>query len=371
MLHDDDWWGPAHLANALAALETDPDASVYGSGHFVVSGESSMLNCSGNLFPWFGANYPAFAPVWRLSRLNVLMAELLGTVAHYSTMVIRTEALRKSAYVYELGNPFDNDRMLLFALSNFGPLLFNPTPGVFVRNHGVQDCFLFSDDARQKHMCGTTRWMVESSGKSFDLIANTFAQRMAKCPEAAVATLQALAMREWCVPGIETAPDRPRRSSRSECGDGHRPPLQGNTQHRRHAVVPQMFARRAQARLFARGQRRLGIAQHLLGRCLQRRERIDQRDLARIVAGAHVGTFQVDRKPAARRDLEKLLVGRRVADRVRRVEVRRVHAVVRGQLAQNSRRAAPRRRRAPTRRPRCRHRSSPRLHRRCTNAGRS
>lgn len=203
VLHDDDWWGPAHLANALAALETDRDASVYGSGHFVVSGESSMLNCSGNLFPWFGANYPVFAPVWRLSRLNVLLAELLGTIAHYSTMVIRTEALRKSTYVYELGNPFDNDRMLLFALSKSGPVLFNPTPGAFVRNHGVQDCFLFSDDARQKHMCGTTRWMIESSGKSFDLIANTFAQRMAKCPEAAVATLQALALREWCVPELK------------------------------------------------------------------------------------------------------------------------------------------------------------------------
>jgi hypothetical protein len=203
ILHDDDWWGPAHVANALAALGANPDASVYGAGHFVVSGESSMLNCSGNLFPWFGANYPAFAPVWRLSRLNVLLGELLGTIAHYSTMVVRSEALQKSAYVYDLGNPFDNDRMLLFALSNLGPVLFNPTPEAFVRNHGVQDCFLFSNDARQKHMCGTTRWMVESSGKSFDLIANTFAQRMAKCPEAAVATLQALAMREWCVPELK------------------------------------------------------------------------------------------------------------------------------------------------------------------------
>ena len=203
ILHDDDWWSPNHLANALAALEAHPDGAVYGSGHFVVSGESSMLNCSGNLFPWFGANFPEFAPVWRLSRLNVLMAELLGTVAHYSTLVVRTGALRESAYVYDLDNTFDNDRMLLFALSKFGPLLFNPTPDVFVRNHGVQDCFLFNDEAQQRHMCGTTRWMIESSGKSFDLIANTFARRMAKCPEAAVHTLKALAMKEWCVPELK------------------------------------------------------------------------------------------------------------------------------------------------------------------------
>jgi hypothetical protein len=203
ILHDDDWWSPCHVGNALAALETEPEAVVYGAGHFVVSGESSILNCSGNLFPWFGANYPEFAPAWKLSRLSLLVAQLLGTVAHYSTMVVRSDALRRSSYVLELGNTFDNDRLLLFALSNFGPLLFNPTPEVFVRNHGVQDCFLFNDDARRKHMCETTRWMVETSGKSYDLIAKTFARRMAQCPEPAVPTLSALAMMEWCIPELK------------------------------------------------------------------------------------------------------------------------------------------------------------------------
>jgi glycosyltransferase involved in cell wall biosynthesis len=203
ILHDDDWWAPTHLAHAMAALEVNPDAPVYGSGHFVVSAESSMLNCSGNLFPWFGANYAAYAPWWKLSRLNVLMAELLGTAAHYSTLVARTPALREASSVFDTGNIFDNDRMIVFALSAAGPLLFNPTPEVFVRNHGVQDCFLFNDDARRKHMCETTRWMVETSGKSYDLIAKTFARRMAQCPEPAVPTLSALAMMEWCIPELK------------------------------------------------------------------------------------------------------------------------------------------------------------------------
>ncbi len=201
-LHDDDWWTPTHLANALAALESQPDASVYGAGHFVVSGESSMLNCSGNLFPWFGASYPPYAPAWELSRLNVLMAELLGTVAHYSTMVVRTEALKKSAYVYDLGNPFDNDRMLLFALSTHGPVLFDPLPGAFVRNHAVQDCYSFDDSARISHMCGTTRWMVKTSGKPWDAVAAAFNKRLALCPPEALSTLKLLAGREWCLPEI-------------------------------------------------------------------------------------------------------------------------------------------------------------------------
>ena len=201
-LHDDDWWTPTHLASAIVGLESHPDAGVYGSGHFVVSGESSMLNCSGNLFPWFGASYPPFQPVWELSRLNVLMAELLGTVAHYSTMVVRTDALKKAAYVFDLNNPFDNDRMLLFALSTFNSVIFDPLPGAFVRNHVVQDCYSFNDEARIRHMCETTRWMAQTSGKSWEIVAAMFSKRMALCPLEAAASLKALAAKEWCLPEI-------------------------------------------------------------------------------------------------------------------------------------------------------------------------
>jgi hypothetical protein len=199
-LHDDDWWTPSHLANALHHLNANPEAAAYGASHFVVSGESSMLNCSGNLFPWFGADYAPFKPVWELTRLNVLMAELLGTISHYSTMVVRTELMKKAAYVYDLDNPFDNDRMLIFALSVFGPLLYNPTPDAFVRNHPVQDCQTFNHEARNKHMCGTSRWMVETSGKPWAAIAGLFSRRMAMCPPEAVGTLRELAMRPWCLP---------------------------------------------------------------------------------------------------------------------------------------------------------------------------
>jgi glycosyltransferase involved in cell wall biosynthesis len=203
ILHDDDWWTPAHLANGLAALEENPDAPVYGSGHFVVSAESSMLNCSGNLFPWFGANYAAYAPYWKLSRLNVLLGELLGTISHYSTLIARTSALREASSIFDTGNVFDNDRMIVFALAQAGPLLFNPTPEVYVRNHGVQDTYLFPDGEKARHMCATTRWLVESSGKSWDAIVHQFSRRMAQCPAPALPTLRALAKMEWCLPEMQ------------------------------------------------------------------------------------------------------------------------------------------------------------------------
>jgi glycosyltransferase involved in cell wall biosynthesis len=199
-LHDDDWWNPAHLARAIESLAAHPQAGAYGAGHFVVSGESSMLNCSGNLFPWFGSNFAPMTGVWELSRTNVLMAELLGTIAHYSTLVVRTEILRKASYVFDLRNPFDNDRMLNFALSTCAPFVFNPVPEGFVRNHGVQDCFTFDEQKRIDHMCATTRWMVETSGKSWDVVAKSFAKRMSQCPAEAVATLKALSLKPWCVP---------------------------------------------------------------------------------------------------------------------------------------------------------------------------
>jgi len=204
ILHDDDWWAPTHIEYALKALEANPDAAGYGAGNYVVADESSMLNCNGNLFPWFGASYPRFAPWWKIARFDVLLTELLGTLAHYSTTVARTKALREATHVFDLGNTFDNDRMLLFALSASGPLLFNPTPQVFVRNHGVhQDSFLFDGEAQRSHMSVTTRWLVESSGQPLDTLIKTFMRRMTQCPKAAAHTLKALAMREWCLPELK------------------------------------------------------------------------------------------------------------------------------------------------------------------------
>jgi len=134
--------------------------------------------------------------------MNVLMTELLGTAAHYSTLVARTGVLRDAAYVLDLGHPSDTDRMLIFALANLGTFVFDPIPQAFVRNHGAQDCFAFDAQSRSKHMCGTTRWMVETSGKSWDVVAKHFAKRMAICPPEALPALKAWSAMEWCVPEL-------------------------------------------------------------------------------------------------------------------------------------------------------------------------
>jgi hypothetical protein len=198
ILHDDDWWGARHLEEGMAALSANPEASGYGCAHYVVQGESSMLNCSGNLFPWFAAQYPAFAPYWKISRLNVVLGSVLGTLAHCSGTILRIPFYLTASSVFQLGNPFDNDRMLLVAISQMGPFLFRPYAEVFVRHHGVQDCYNFSNQLRIDHMKWTTAWMVAGSGKTLPVIHDLFCKRMSLCPAEALPTLKALANYPWC-----------------------------------------------------------------------------------------------------------------------------------------------------------------------------
>ena len=201
ILHDDDWWLPNHLEDALAALEAEPEAAAYGSS-FVINKDGTTLLERYDLTAWFGANYPASESVWRLSASNVLLASLYGLVVHYSSLVARTEALRQSAYIYDLGNPFDNDRMLLFALSRFGSVLFNPEVRVVVRHHEARDTSTFAQEERNRRMSETTDWMVSSGIKSWSFVAAAFAKRISACPDKdqMVDLIRIATLRPWCLP---------------------------------------------------------------------------------------------------------------------------------------------------------------------------
>jgi glycosyltransferase involved in cell wall biosynthesis len=202
VLHDDDWWCPEHLQRAFDHLGANPDAVAYNCGHYIVENENSLLNCDNNLFAWFGSNYRGHMAPWVLSKSDVLLALLLGTMSHYSTLVVRAECFRSASQVFDLGNPFDNDRMLTFALSNLGPIIFNPTPGVFVRRHQGQDFRSFPSATAIGYMRKTTEWMIAGSGKPWLAVAKAFRNRLASCPAAATNTLVQAAMNPWCLPEL-------------------------------------------------------------------------------------------------------------------------------------------------------------------------
>jgi len=212
ILHDDDWWLPNHMEDALAAFEAGPDASVYGANRVMYDEAESRLsdrNCE--LFPWFAANYPHPSPLWRIAHADILLGSLLGLVVHYSTLVARAEALRQSAFVYDLGNPFDNDRMILFALSQRGPVLFGTRFSAGIRLHRGRETARVEWEKQCQRMAQTTEWMVASgSDSSWVQVAAAFAQRVAQCPDDKIKVdlIREATIRPWCLPELARHLDR-------------------------------------------------------------------------------------------------------------------------------------------------------------------
>lgn len=202
ILHDDDWWHPEHLSNALKALSENPEASLYGASHCVVWGESSLMACDSNAIPWFGAGFPSFRSLWSLSSEQMLIGALLGTPMHYSSMVMPTDQLRKCTYVYDLGNSFDNERMLTYALSLHGSVLFRPFPDLCVRWHESQDNVGLSPETKNGFMSFTTDWMIRISGLSWNEAATRFVERLLKCPEREKKNIFPMAMSPWGLPTL-------------------------------------------------------------------------------------------------------------------------------------------------------------------------
>ncbi len=208
ILHDDDWWLPNHLEDALASLEAEPEAAAYGA-NFIFYQEPDLLQRY-DLSAWFGANYPADALFWRMSHSNVLLASFFGLIVHYSSLVARTAALAQSAFVYDLDNPFDNDRMILLALSRCGPVLFNPEIRIVVRHHEARETSLFDHAERSRRMTQTSEWMVGLGLKSWAVIAGAFAKRLTACPDEKKKRdlIRIATIRPWCLPEMARHLDR-------------------------------------------------------------------------------------------------------------------------------------------------------------------
>jgi len=210
ILHDDDWWLPHHLQDALAALEADPEASVYGANTVICQNDVLLENEDNSFAAWFAADYPQGSPLWRISHSNIFIGLLLGLVVHYSSMVARTSALCQSAHVYDLDNPFDTDRMITFALSRCGPVLFNPKFGVAVRVHESRDTANYDWQEKKRRMTQTTEWMVGSGMKPWAAVASIFVKRLGRCPREDLKKdlICAATGRVWCLPEIARHLDR-------------------------------------------------------------------------------------------------------------------------------------------------------------------
>jgi hypothetical protein len=201
-LHDDDWWFPDHLKNALGALASHPEAAVYGCSTYALADERSLPRCDLDLAIWFGTRFSRFEPRLKLSRDDVLLACLLRTPVHYSSMVMKAESLRRSVSVFKTDNKWDADRMLLFRLALEGPLIFSPLPQVFIRLHPSQLSHSFPLQVRDDQMKRTTAWLIEQAQLTWEKAGDLFSGRLAECPAEVRATLFEVASYPWCLPEL-------------------------------------------------------------------------------------------------------------------------------------------------------------------------
>jgi hypothetical protein len=205
ILHDDDFWLPNHLENALKCLTRSKEVSFYGSSHFDVIGGHSLLSSASNIFAAFALQFPSVDQRWIVREQAMRVAQSMGGICHYSTMVCRTEALKKSTHIFDLPiAEFDTDRMIQAELSRHGPMIYNPLPEAFIRQHMGRDCVAnFTKEERIKHFCATTRWIVERSGEKANDLLKRFETRFDAAPELHKKEIMDCLNQPWVLPTLQ------------------------------------------------------------------------------------------------------------------------------------------------------------------------
>jgi hypothetical protein len=199
VLHDDDWWGPTHLADSLARIEAYPDAVASYAGFYEVASETALLKCDTNIMFWFGGNYPPLRAVWLLDECSVLLSCLLGTPGRYSTLLARAAAFHAAvAVTFREANPYDNDRRLLLEFARLGKIAFSPIPSVFIRLHPQQDSQSYAYAEHVRHMRATTMYaLARIDSLGLDLAAE-LDRRLRTCPAPALPALLAALGQVYC-----------------------------------------------------------------------------------------------------------------------------------------------------------------------------
>ncbi len=90
--------------------------------------------------------------------------------------------------------------MFAFALAEWGPLIYDPVPGIYYRMHGGQDTRHYTAQLRAKQMIWTTKWLIQNAGGDWKKTGESFATQASKCPAGELLILQKYAMESWCLP---------------------------------------------------------------------------------------------------------------------------------------------------------------------------
>lgn len=138
LLCDDDWWEPHHLARALRGMRATPSTSATWSGCVEYDAHKHTAMPRGHTI-WSVTRYASDALAVDISLQQVLLANLLTTAFHISTLVTRRKALAAVLPMVANGNPFDIDRHLACLLATQGATCYLPPPSIGVAAHSGRE----------------------------------------------------------------------------------------------------------------------------------------------------------------------------------------------------------------------------------------
>ncbi|MEB3167508.1 MAG: glycosyltransferase family A protein [Synechococcaceae cyanobacterium] len=140
ILHDDDWWLPTHVENALAELGQNNGVATFAN-HFLAESERHFFVSSYRNPPiWLLSGRDFSKPAARVAPLNNFLICLINACYHFSTFIGRTEACWSSlASAVADGNIYDTDRTFPIFLGQQGPVSYLTKPSAVIRTHPGQD----------------------------------------------------------------------------------------------------------------------------------------------------------------------------------------------------------------------------------------
>jgi hypothetical protein len=178
ILHDDDWWMPEHLENSVSALEAHPDCVATFSNFFDTWGPTVVPFLSEKAWRvWVASGCDFSQPLLKLDKVSLLLACMLESTIHYSTMVGRKDALWETYLkMVAANNAWDNERTFPVMLSFLGPVGYVTRHCAFIRNHPAQEGFdpAFRANGFGEMRIKTTRWLAQLEPETTALAVKKF-----------------------------------------------------------------------------------------------------------------------------------------------------------------------------------------------------
>jgi len=178
ILHDDDWWMPDHLENSLGILEAHPDCVGTFSNFYDAWGPRIVPWVTEKAWRvWVSSGCDFSPPKLLLDEVSVLLACMLESTFHYSTLVGRKDAVWETYLkMVAADNAWDNERIFPVLLSTLGRIGYLTRHYAVVRNHPTQEGFdpEFAAKGYGEMRIKTTRWLAQLEPRNTALAVEKF-----------------------------------------------------------------------------------------------------------------------------------------------------------------------------------------------------